>query len=163
MKHKKLFEARLLILLAVLLFFGCTKEETKTPLTVWVKCTNSKLYSFNPLVTGASVYLFPGVNFATTNFEYLGAGKIKNKSTGEILTYTQMKTSSSVKAIVFEDLSNGIYGTVADVSTLYKIKTQLSTWNGASINLPESLQNYDNNTVEFVFDIWPYSVTDLGI
>jgi hypothetical protein len=164
MKQSRCFLAISVIYFIALTFSGCKKEETKTPLTVSVKCTNSKLYTFNPLVTGASVYLFPGVNFALGNFDYVGAGKVKNKTTGDVTTYSEVKTTTSAGTVIFDNLSNGIYGTVADVSTIYKIKTQLSTWNAMSINLPESIPGYaDNNTIKFVFDIWPYSVTDLGL
>lgn len=163
MKPRRFSLTLTIIMLTATMFPGCKKEETKTPLAVSVKCTNTKLYSFNPSVTGASTYLFPGVNFALGNYDYAGAGKIKNKTTGEVTTYTEVKTSNSAGTVVFENLSNGPYGVVVDVSAIYKIKTQLTTWNGISINLPESIPGYDNNTLKFVFDIWPYSVTDLGL
>ena len=64
----------------------------------------------------------------------------------------QVKTSSTAGSVVFDNLSNGIYGIVADVSTINKNKTQLSTWNATPINMPESIPGYaGNNTIKFVF------------
>ena len=132
-----------------------------------VKCENTKLYTFQPLVSGADVYLFKDINFAIdyindVHYDNLGNGKIKNKTTGAEISYIKKSISDYIGEVKFEDLPNGTYGVVVDISKFVK-DTNLESWNGISINLPENLPGNENNTLKFVFDIWPYSVTDLGI
>ncbi len=154
----------LLALIIISCFTECKKENNTTTLTVSVKCENKHLYTFQPLISGADVYLFKDINFAIDyvngiHYDYLGNGKLKNKTTGAEISYYKKSTSNSIGEASFEALQNGIYGVVADITKFVK-GTSLESWNGVSINLPAPLSN---NTVEFVFDIWPYSVTDLGI
>jgi hypothetical protein len=164
----KTLNARIFSSLLIIIFIpyltGCKKDSNTTTLTVSVKCENTKLYSFQPLVSGADVYVFKDINFAVdfingVNYDNLGNGKLKNKSTGAEISYFKKSTSNSLGEAKFEELPNGNYGAVVDILKFVK-GTNLESWNGVSINLPSPLSN---NTVKFVFDIWLYSITDLGL
>ncbi len=152
---------KFLLLAAFFLAIASCKKETATyPLTVSVKCKNTALYSFQPLVTGATVYLFDNINFnlpTIGTWDYVGSGQLKNKASGALVSYSKIVKSSSSGVVVFDGLSGSLYSVVADISSVTKIKRGANDWAGSSINPTTS------SSLDLVFDIWPYSMTDLGL
>lgn len=121
---------------------------------------SSILYAFNPLVSGANVYLYKGINAINhiATYTYVGNGVVKNVITGTLIQPSQTKTSVT-GYVSFTGLASGSYSVVVDISNL-DTGHKVSDWNLDSINVPEPLSG---NTIDFVFDIWPYSVTDIGL
>jgi len=162
----------LLIGYSSLLLVGCSKEKDETTtLSVYIKCNYKLSYypykSDTSLITGADVYLFKELNFALDyvngiTYDYLGNGILKNKKTGIETSFWKKELSTS-SYMSFNNLPNGTYAVVVDISNLDKGK-KVDDWNGISIRLPENLSGYKyNNALNFVFDISPYQPWDIGL
>ena len=173
MKKQFLFlTLSLLIGYSSLLLVGCSKEKDETnTLSVYIKCNYKLSYypykSDTSLITGADVYLYKDLNFAIDyvngiTYDYLGNGILKNKKTGVETSFWKKELSTS-SYMSFNNIPNGTYAVVVDISNLDKEK-KVDDWNGISIRLPENLAGYKyNNALNFVFDIWPYQPWDIGL
>lgn len=166
----KIFNA-LFLLIIIASFIGCKKENDTTTLIVEV---NYKYYPSGSWgeenandwpVSGATVYIFKDINFAMEYvneiyYDYLGNGRLKNKTTGAETLFSEKKISD-LGLVVFESLQNGTYGVVVDISNLDK-GGKIKDWNGISIKIPEpSLPGIDPNKLKFDFDIYPWMPSDI--
>jgi len=89
------------------------------------------------------------------------AKKIREKTGVETSFWKKELSTSSYMS--FNNLPNGTYAVVVDISNLDKGK-KVDDWNGISIRLPENLAGYKyNNALNFVFDIYPYQPWDIGL
>jgi len=174
MKKELLILILAFTIVSSLLISGCSKDKDEndtTTLTVYVKCKYKKSYypyeTDTSLIVGADIYLYKDLNFALdyvngVTYDYLGNGKLKNKVTGVETAYWKKELSAS-SIMSFENLPNGTYGVVVDISNLDTGK-KVDDWNGISIRLPENFESYKyNNALNFVFDIWPYQPWDIGL
>ena len=138
------------ILLIFLILTGCTKKELtniihKDTLTINVLLSNGA--GVQPAIL-ANVYIYKGIDFnkpVNDNYEYLGAGKIKNKVTGVTSDYTDKRSSDINGKSIFESIDDDTYQVIVDVSGItIEGKTLVNKWDTRVITLPQNIPGIVN-------------------
>lgn len=138
------------VLLFALALTGCTKKEI-------TNITHKDTLTINTILVGlvnqypavsANVYIYKGIDFnkpVNDNYEYLGAGKIKNKVTGVTSDYSDKRSSDINGKSIFESIDDDTYQVIVDVSGItIEGKTLVNKWDTRVITLPQNIPGIIN-------------------
>lgn len=149
---------RLFLLLSIFVAVSCSKDdEERTSLEVVVKYEYNDT-EFLASEDGVVVYLFKEVTIHD-GYSPAANGKLVDEETGEEIEFDK-KIKTSDGYVLFENLERTTYTVIVDLSESFEDGYVDNEISASSVNLNNQVSK-DGGSLEFVFDIWPYSPTDV--